>query len=124
MPIFVLGGAYSRIPDGDSAFSGSRSTRYVVNMAALAQTHDLLAADTQWVRNLWDALVPHSGSVGSYVNFMTEFEHDRVRASYGPKKYDRLASIKATWDPDNVFHLNANIQPAGKLAGKLPGAAA
>jgi FAD/FMN-containing dehydrogenase len=73
---------------------------------------DALAAEREWVRSFWSALVPHASGVGSYVNFMSESEESRVRAAYGPAKYDRLAAIKAKWDPDNVFHLNANVKPS------------
>ena len=62
--------------------------------------------------SFWTDLVPHAGGVASYVNFMSEFEEDRILASYGAEKYQRLSQIKAKYDPTNLFHLNANIRPA------------
>jgi len=111
VPIFALAGAYEDTADDAVAFGGRRSNRWVVNLSAGAETPEALAAEREWVRNFWTALVPHAAGVGSYVNFMAEYEEDRVRAAYGPAKYARLSAIKAKWDPDNLFHLNANIRP-------------
>ena len=44
---------------------------------------------------------------------MTEYETDRVRASYGTAKYERLAKVKSLTIRDNIFHRNPNISPAG-----------
>src|SRR5438309_5335938 len=111
VPIFVMGGACRTVGDAETAFGGSRSAGFAVNIAALAPSPELLVPDRAWVRTFWDALRPLASNAGGYVNFMTEYDEDRVRASYGTK-YERLAQLKAEWDPDNVFHFNANIRPA------------
>jgi len=109
---YRLDQAYSEAGEDDTAFSGGRSPRFAVFMVAVCPTSQLLAADRAWARSFWEALRPHSLGAGSYVNAMTEFEDDRVRASYGSAKYERLAKIKRKYDPQNLFHHNANIQPA------------
>ena len=111
-PTFVLGGKYAEQPEEDTAFGGSRRTRYVLNITAMAPTAELLDADRAWARSIWSDLVPHAGGVAGYVNFMSEFEEDRIINSYGARKYQRLSQVKAKYDPDNLFHLNANIRPA------------
>jgi len=113
-PLFFyrLDGAYSKVDDDTTAFSGGRSPRYAVFIIAVADSPEKLEAETRWVRSFWDALQPHAMGIGSYVNGEAEYVEDRVLKSYGPDKYARLARIKATYDPENVFHLNANIRPA------------
>ena len=113
MPIFPMGGAYHDPSDDDTAFGGSRASKWLVNIAASAPDPDLLATDRTWVRAFWEALQPYASGSGSYVNFIADTgDETRVRASYGAAKYDRLARIKAQYDPDNIFHRNANIKPA------------
>lgn len=111
-PILVAGGAYRNVPEDSTSFSGSREARYVINITAVCSTPEEFEKDREWVRDYWSALVPLTSSTGSYVNFMSEYDEDRVRAAYGPEKYERLVALKVKYDPDNVFHLNANIRPS------------
>ena len=110
---FPMGGAFCQVPDEATAFGGSRAPGVIVNAAAIAPEPGLLAADRDWARQTWQDLLPYAPGTGSYVNFMNDYEADRVRASYGPAKYQRLAQVKAAYDPGNVFHRNPNINPAG-----------
>ena len=73
------------------------------------------AADAEkvisWSRKQWEAVRPYLEE-GVYVNYLGEDEGAaRVRSAYGIN-YDRLASIKAKYDPGNLFRLNQNINPA------------
>jgi hypothetical protein len=64
----------------------------------------------RWSIDYFESLHPYSAG-GAYVNMMMDEGQDRVRASYRAN-YDRLARVKAEYDPDNVFRVNQNIQPA------------
>jgi len=112
MPMFVMGGAFARVPEDATAFGGKRTTGFVMNMVAITDDPAVLAKDRQWVQDYWAAMVPHSAGVGAYINFMAEPNEERVRNAYGTDKYARLVKVKAAFDPDNVFHHNANIKPA------------
>ena len=63
----------------------------------------------RWSIDYHEALHPYSAG-GAYVNMMMDEGQERVRASYRDS-YDRLARIKAAYDPDNLFRVNQNIQP-------------
>jgi len=62
------------------------------------------------VRDTFSALEPHLAA-GAYSNFMEDDETLGADRAYGPT-LARLTELKLTYDPDNVFSLNQNIQPA------------
>ncbi|WP_280275015.1 FAD-binding oxidoreductase [Nocardia wallacei] len=111
VPIFPLDGAYCEVPEDATAFSGPRSPGWAINISAACPDPATFDAERAWVRELWDTLRVHARDDATYVNFLVENDPDRIRRSYGAK-YDRLAAVKAAWDPRNVFHHNANIPPA------------
>jgi FAD/FMN-containing dehydrogenase len=68
-------------------------------------------ANIEWTRETYAAMRPHFGT-GRWLNYLDDDQGDdaTVRAAYGPN-YERLREVKRRYDPDNVFHLNHNIQP-------------
>jgi hypothetical protein len=64
----------------------------------------------QWCVDYFEALHPYAAG-GAYVNMMMDEGQERVRASYGDN-YERLARIKAQYDPGNLFRVNQNIEPS------------
>ncbi len=52
------------------------------------------------------------GDTGAYINFLSDEGEARVRGAYPGPTWDRLAVIKARYDPTNLFRLNQNIPPA------------
>lgn len=108
---YRLDEAYCEIGEDETAFGGGRTPRYMGFFIGLCPTPEMLVAERQWVRSLWDALRPHMVSAGTYVNALEEQDDHRIRITYGTK-YDRLADIKNKYDPGNIFHHNANIKSA------------
>ena len=108
---YRLDGAYSRVADDATAFSGGRSARFGAFMIGVCPVAEMLPAEREWVRTMADAFAPLA-SDGVYVNAVTDFDaRNPVESAYGAEKYARLAGIKRTYDPDNVFHSNADIAP-------------
>ena len=62
------------------------------------------------MRDYHAAIEPYA-EPGGYVNFMASDDDGRVQDNYRGH-YQRLAEIKARYDPGNLFHLNQNIRPA------------
>jgi FAD/FMN-containing dehydrogenase len=111
MHLYPINGAAHRVGADETAF-GHRDKNFAAVIAGMWPDPADNEANTQWVKDYYAAIHPHSGSEGGYINFMASDDGDRVEANYG-QNYDRLARVKAAWDPDNVFHLNQNIRPAG-----------
>jgi len=62
-------------------------------------------------------LVAPFATGGVYVNFMPGDEAARVRGGAYGANYERLARLKAKYDPKNLFRLNQNVAPAEAVAG-------
>jgi FAD/FMN-containing dehydrogenase len=113
--IFVahLGGAVNRVAWDATAYP-HRDAEFVLNVHTRWQEPAQDAECVRWARDFFDKTAPHATG-GVYVNFMPEDETDRTMGAYGAN-YERLAAIKAKYDPSNMFRLNQNIRPAATAA--------
>jgi FAD/FMN-containing dehydrogenase len=109
---YRLDGAYSRADEDGTAFSGGRSPRFGVFMIGVCPVAEMLPAEREWVRSMAEALRPYAARDGSYVNGSAEFDDQAVRSAYGAEKFERLARLKSTYDPGNLFRGSANIAPS------------
>jgi FAD/FMN-containing dehydrogenase len=87
-----------------------RDAEFVLNVHTRWREPAQDAECIQWARQFFNRTAPYATG-GVYVNFMPEDETDRTQGAYGAD-YDRLAAIKAKYDPGNLFRMNQNIQPA------------
>lgn len=107
--ILPMGGAVAAVAPDATAFR-HRDAGYCLEFGAAWLPPEADPATHQaWSDDLFDATAPWS--LGAEVNHLAAEGPDRVRAAYGDN-FPRLQSLKRTWDPDNLFHLNQNIPPA------------
>lgn len=107
--LFQIEGALNQVEDQHSAV-GNRDARYVLNITSSWERADEDTGNIQWARDAWTDMKSFSTG-GTYVNFLTEDEGpERTKAALGGA-LDRLAAVKAKWDPQNTFRTNRNIKP-------------
>jgi FAD/FMN-containing dehydrogenase len=108
MHLYAIDGAASRIPNDATAWA-YRDAIWGGVFAGVDPDPANADVIRDWTRAYSDAIKPHAMG-GGYVNFHMD-EPDRVRGMYGAN-YDRLARVKAQYDPDNALRVNQNIEPA------------
>jgi hypothetical protein len=109
MHLYPIDGAVRRVPKDATAWNTREATWSMV-IAGIDSDPKRAEALKTWGRAYWQAVHPFNLE-GVYVNFMMDDEvGGRVQATYG-ENYKRLASVKAKYDPKNLFRVNQNIQP-------------
>lgn len=109
MHLYPVNGKVHSVREHETAFAYRDAvwSEVIVGVDPDPANHDKIIA---WAKSYYEALHPF-GAGGAYLNFMMEEGEDRIRVAYRGN-YDRLAAVKAKYDPDNFFRVNQNIRPA------------
>jgi FAD/FMN-containing dehydrogenase len=109
--LFPQGGAVAR---GDQGIPISwKGASWVVHPFGLWEDPADDERARRWAKDIRADLQPWAtGAV--YHNFIGDEGEDRLVAGFGRENYDRLARVKAEYDPDNLFRLNPNVEPAAR----------
>ena len=118
MHLYPVNGKANRVRETDTAYSHRDAvwSEVIVGVDPDPANRERIV---NWARNYYEALHPF-GAGGAYLNFMMEEGEERIRATYRAN-YDRLATVKAKYDPDNFFRINQNIRPAAGRDGSTVG---
>src|SRR6056297_164436 len=108
MHLYPISGAASRVGATDTPWA-YRDARYCGVYIGVDPDPVNESKITEWCKSYYEALHPYSAG-GGYSNFLMDEGQNRVETSY-KHNYDRLAVIKKTYDPNNLFRVNQNIKP-------------
>jgi FAD/FMN-containing dehydrogenase len=106
----ALGGAMARVPV-DATASAHRGRTLLVNVAALYEAPERREEHEGWVSELSSVL---GGAPGAYAGFLGDDGQARIDEAYPDSTWKRLVDVKKRYDPDNVFHMNHNIEPSSR----------
>ncbi|HTS27008.1 MAG TPA: FAD-binding oxidoreductase [Bryobacteraceae bacterium] len=118
MHLYPVDGKVHRVRETDTAFA-HRDAVWSGVIVGVDPDPGNRERITDWARSYYEALHPY-GAGGAYMNFMMEEGEERIRATYRAN-YDRLAAVKAKYDPDNFFRINQNIRPAASRDASTAG---
>ena len=109
--VWFQGGAMAEVGEADTAFANRRAP-YLLGIEGNWEDDGEDAENVAWVRATFDLMRSHSDG-GVYLNFpgFLEEGEELMRSGYGDN-YERLAALKAKYDPGNLFRLNPNVPPA------------
>ncbi|RPI17539.1 MAG: FAD-binding oxidoreductase [Ignavibacteriae bacterium] len=109
MHLYPINGVAKEVRNNDTpwAYRDAVWAEVIVGVDPDPANKDLI---TKWTKDYWEATHPYS-SGGAYVNFMMDEGEERIKATY-KDNYQRLASVKKKYDPNNFFRVNQNIKPA------------
>ena len=108
--VYPIDGAVHRVPK-DATTWPARDAAWSMVIAGVDPYPSHAEALKAWGRAYWKAVHPYNMD-GGYVNFLMDDEAaGRIPASYG-ENYPRLRQGKAKYDPNNLFRVNHNIEPA------------
>ena len=103
-----LGGAFARVPADATAFAHRDAEAMIVGGFILPAT--ATDADVTQALGPWQGVAAQG--TGTYINFQGSATAEDVATAYPPATLARLAAVKRAYDPDNVFALNHNVEPA------------
>jgi FAD/FMN-containing dehydrogenase len=108
MHIYPIDGAVHDVAPDATAF-GHRDASFATVIAGMWPDPADNEANTQWVRDYYAAIAPHS-EPGGYINFASADDQPKAAENFGVN-HGRLREVKRAYDPANLFRLNQNIQP-------------
>ena len=107
LAVRAVGGAVARVPEDATAYAHRRAELMLLTTSA--GPAPVLEAARPALDAIWDRLAPHT--FGAYANFLSGTTQSDVAAVYPEKTYERLATVKRAFDPENLFRGNHNVLP-------------